>query len=196
MMSSYYVVQGEPLHKVLGFPTKDPIRSDPDYIPPQGHYPERMTMLSYQEATAKDLHYDVIVIGSGAGGGVVAGQLAMAGKRVLVIEKGRYFHESEFDSCESKGFEHLYEKSSLFPSTDGSLSIMAGSTFGGSTTINWSASLKVETSKWKIVWDKHSHSVFFSSFSCGSSVLTLCSLNILFEKIGQSKVSPTIRLPR
>lgn len=143
MMSSYYVVQGEPLHKVLGFPTRDPIRSGPDYVPPQGHYPERMTMLSYQEATAKDMHYDVIVIGSGAGGGVVAAQLAKAGKRVLVIEKGRYFHESEFDSCESKGFEHLYEKSSLFPSTDGSLSIMAGSTFGGSTTINWSASLKV-----------------------------------------------------
>ncbi|KAI8328330.1 GMC oxidoreductase-domain-containing protein [Chlamydoabsidia padenii] len=142
MMSSYFVAQGEPLHKVLGFPTSDPIRSKPDYVPPQGHYPERLKMLTYKEATAKNLHYDAIVIGSGAGGGVVAAQLAQAGKRVLVIEKGRYYHESEFISCESKGFEHLYEKSSLFPSSDGSLSIMAGSTFGGSTTVNWSASLK------------------------------------------------------
>ncbi|ORZ12359.1 hypothetical protein BCR42DRAFT_331886 [Absidia repens] len=134
MMSSYFVVQGQPLHQVLGFPTKDPIRSAPDYVPPQGHFPARLAMLTYEEATRRDLYYDVIVIGSGAGGGVVAGQLAAAGKRVLVIEKGPYYHESEFISCESKGFENLYEKSSLFPSVDGSLSIMAGSVFGGSTT--------------------------------------------------------------
>jgi len=35
-----------------------------------------------------DLHYDVIVIGSGAAGGTLAGQLAQSGKRVLVLERG------------------------------------------------------------------------------------------------------------
>ncbi|MEN9935262.1 MAG: hypothetical protein RLZZ387_1841 [Chloroflexota bacterium] len=34
-------------------------------------------------------HYDVIIVGAGAGGGVVAGVLAEAGKRVLLIERGR-----------------------------------------------------------------------------------------------------------
>lgn len=34
-------------------------------------------------------HYDAIVIGAGAGGGVTAGVLAEAGKRVLLIERGR-----------------------------------------------------------------------------------------------------------
>ena len=34
--------------------------------------------------------YDVIVIGSGAGGGSVAYKLANAGKRVLLIEKGPF----------------------------------------------------------------------------------------------------------
>jgi len=35
-----------------------------------------------------DTHYDVIVIGSGAAGGTLAGQLSQSGKRVLVLERG------------------------------------------------------------------------------------------------------------
>jgi choline dehydrogenase-like flavoprotein len=40
--------------------------------------------------------FDVCVIGSGAGGGAVAWRLAMAGKRVLVLEKGPWFREGDF----------------------------------------------------------------------------------------------------
>ena len=32
--------------------------------------------------------YDVIVIGSGAGGGTLAGHLATSGKRILILERG------------------------------------------------------------------------------------------------------------
>jgi choline dehydrogenase-like flavoprotein len=32
--------------------------------------------------------YDVIVIGSGAGGGTLVGHLASSGKRVLLLERG------------------------------------------------------------------------------------------------------------
>jgi len=39
---------------------------------------------------AHDTHYDVIIIGSGAGGGTMAYALAASGKRILVIERGDY----------------------------------------------------------------------------------------------------------
>ncbi len=40
--------------------------------------------------------YDVIVVGSGYGGGVTASRLARAGKRVAVLERGREFVTGEF----------------------------------------------------------------------------------------------------
>jgi cholesterol oxidase len=43
-------------------------------------------------------HYDVVVVGSGYGGGVTASRLARAGKRVAVLERGREFVTGEFPS--------------------------------------------------------------------------------------------------
>ena len=43
-------------------------------------------------------HYDVIVVGSGYGGGVAASRLARAGKRVAVLERGREVVTGEFPS--------------------------------------------------------------------------------------------------
>src|SRR6195952_5910991 len=37
-----------------------------------------------------DNHYDVIIIGSGPGGGSVAHSLAPTGKRILILERGDY----------------------------------------------------------------------------------------------------------
>ncbi|GGR47266.1 GMC family oxidoreductase [Streptomyces netropsis] len=39
---------------------------------------------------ADDHHYDVIVIGTGAGGGTLAHRLAPTGKRILILERGDY----------------------------------------------------------------------------------------------------------
>ena len=39
---------------------------------------------------ANDTHYDVIIIGSGAGGGTLAYKLAPSGLRVLLLERGDY----------------------------------------------------------------------------------------------------------
>jgi len=45
-------------------------------------------------------HYDIAIIGSGAGGGVVAYYLAKAGYKVAIIEKGRVISRQEFSKDE------------------------------------------------------------------------------------------------
>lgn len=35
-------------------------------------------------------HYDLIIIGTGAGGGTLAHQLAPTGKKILVLERGDF----------------------------------------------------------------------------------------------------------
>src|SRR5205809_158168 len=40
-------------------------------------------------------HYDVIIIGTGAGGGTLAHKLAPTGKRILILERGDYIPRSK-----------------------------------------------------------------------------------------------------
>jgi cholesterol oxidase len=47
-------------------------------------------------ATADDTHFDAVIVGSGFGGSVMAYRLAEAGKRVLVLERGRRYPPGSF----------------------------------------------------------------------------------------------------
>ncbi|CAO3587079.1 unnamed protein product [Absidia cylindrospora] len=100
-------------------------------------------MQSLEEAAALQMEeFDVIIVGSGAGGGVIAAQVASAGKSVLVIEKGKYYQDHELGPDEISGFTKVYESQGLYSSKEGSLGIVSGNTLGGGTTVNWAASLK------------------------------------------------------
>jgi choline dehydrogenase-like flavoprotein len=83
------------------------------------------------------LEADVCVIGSGAGGGVIAAELQRAGRQVLVLEMGQYRNESDFKQLELPGLLELYHGGGLTSSEDGSISIFAGSTLGGGTVVNY-----------------------------------------------------------
>ena len=80
---------------------------------------------------------DVCVVGSGAGGSVIASELQRAGKSVVVLEMGQYRNESDFNQLELPGMLELYLGGGLAASEDGSIAILAGSTLGGGTVVNY-----------------------------------------------------------
>ena len=80
---------------------------------------------------------DVLVIGSGAGGGVIAGELAAAGQDVLVLEKGPYCHGCDFTQREVDMMGKLYDAKGALSTQDGGIGLLAGSCLGGGTTVNW-----------------------------------------------------------
>ncbi|QBR03961.1 GMC family oxidoreductase [Paraburkholderia pallida] len=88
------------------------------------------------------MHADVVVVGSGSGGGVIAGKLTQAGLKVVVLEAGGYFNESDFNQIEPWAFQNLYWRGGSQTSADLNISLMAGANLGGGSTVNWSNCLR------------------------------------------------------
>jgi choline dehydrogenase-like flavoprotein len=86
------------------------------------------------------LSCDVVVVGSGAGGGVIAGELTLAGKDVIVLEKGGYRNEADFTHQEGEALETMYDAGGLSATRDLGLVVLQGSTLGGGTVINYTTS--------------------------------------------------------
>ena len=98
------------------------------------------------EGDEETLEADVCVVGSGAGGGVVAATLAAQGMKVVVLEAGGYFNESDFSQLELHAYQEMYWRGGPIPTADGNVSLQAGTTLGGGTTINWTNCLR--TTPW------------------------------------------------
>lgn len=112
----------------------------PPSPPSEADFPRRIRPLEVHGD--QTLTADAVVIGSGAGGGVVASELAAAGKDVLILEKGGYFSESDFTSVEAQMTPELYLRRGMLSTADLSIIVQAGSCLGGGTLINWSTSLR------------------------------------------------------
>ncbi|KAI1743711.1 GMC oxidoreductase [Xylaria scruposa] len=85
---------------------------------------------------------DVVIVGSGCGGGVCAKILAEAGHDVLVVDKGYYFPPSQLPMTAEAANEFLFEGKVPIQTDDRCMAILAGSSWGGGGTINWSVSLQ------------------------------------------------------
>jgi choline dehydrogenase-like flavoprotein len=87
------------------------------------------------------LEADACIIGSGAGGGVVAAELARAGLRVVLLEQGPGDQAAQFDQREIVGMQRLYLDRATTSSRDLGVTILAGACVGGGTSLNWQTSL-------------------------------------------------------
>ena len=81
-------------------------------------------------------HADVCVIGSGAGGAVVAKVLAEAGLSVIILEAGENHDPTTFGSYEPEMLRRLFWDSGLRRTRDGAIVISQGRGVGGSTVHN------------------------------------------------------------
>jgi choline dehydrogenase-like flavoprotein len=99
-----------------------------------------ITPLAIQHDTTLDC--DVVVIGSGAGGGVVAGELTAAGTSVIVLEQGGYYNEADYNQLELDMLSRLYLDGGATSTKDRSLTILAGGCLGGGTVVNYTTSFR------------------------------------------------------
>jgi choline dehydrogenase-like flavoprotein len=79
---------------------------------------------------------DVVVIGSGAAGSVMAWRLACKGLSVVVLERGAHEDPTTFEHSELQMMPRLYKHGGLQTTADRNLVILQGRTVGGSTVIN------------------------------------------------------------
>jgi len=82
---------------------------------------------------------DVVIIGTGAGGGVSAEILASAGLKVVMLEEGGYYTAKDFRMLEAEAYTRLYYDLGARKTKDKAITILQGRTVGGSTTVNWTS---------------------------------------------------------
>jgi len=85
---------------------------------------------------------DVIIVGTGAGGGVTAEVLSQAGLKVVMIEEGNLHTSSDFKMDELDSYGKLYQEGAGRATKDGAVNIFQGRTVGGTTAINWTSSFR------------------------------------------------------
>jgi choline dehydrogenase-like flavoprotein len=132
VMGVFYALPDEdgrnPSWPALGFP-------GPASAPPSpAQAPKTIAIEELDGPTT--IRADVCIVGSGAGGSVIAAELQAAGHEVVILERASYRNEADFRQLEAVGAGELYLHGGLFWSEGGSIGLLAGSTLGGGTVIN------------------------------------------------------------
>ncbi|MFL5862682.1 MAG: GMC family oxidoreductase N-terminal domain-containing protein [Solirubrobacteraceae bacterium] len=89
--------------------------------------------------------FDVVVVGSGAGGGLVAGEVADAGASVLLLETGPHRTAADFMRWEAHANHHIWFPPTLVePEAAGAppLAVIRGRCVGGTSTVNTKVALR------------------------------------------------------
>jgi choline dehydrogenase-like flavoprotein len=92
--------------------------------------------------------FDVVVVGSGAGGGLIAGELAECGRSVLLLELGPHRTAADFSRWEAHAMHDLWWPIRFaMPVGEwgpGPVALVAGRCVGGSTTINTKVAMRAQ----------------------------------------------------
>lgn len=132
---SYYATPGptgtSPLWTAMGYPGPRGFRTDAPQPPLHPQVPDADT----------DITCDVVVVGSGAGGGTAAAVLTSAGLDVVVVEKGQYYDDRDFDGGEINGLTKLYAPGPQ-GTAEGQLSVLSAECLGGGTVVNYTTSFR------------------------------------------------------
>lgn len=102
----------------------------------------------------KHIEADVVVVGTGAGGGVTAEILALAGLDVVLVEEGPLKSSKDFKMREAQAYPTLYQESAARKTKDKAINILQGRSVGGSTTVNWTSSFRTPDAT-LAYWEKH-----------------------------------------
>jgi choline dehydrogenase-like flavoprotein len=124
-----------PNWEAIGYP-------GPRAVPPSPEEAPKTIAVTRPDEADLTLTADVVVVGSGSGGGVVAGTLARAGKDVVVLEAGGYYNEADFNQLELWAYERLYRAGGIAQTANGSIALQTGSNLGGGSTVNWTNCLR------------------------------------------------------
>ena len=90
-------------------------------------------------------HFDVVVVGSGAGGGLVAGEVADSGASVLLLEAGPHCTAADFTRWEAHANHDIWFAPTLVePAAPGAppLVVIRGRCVGGTSTVNTKVALR------------------------------------------------------
>jgi choline dehydrogenase-like flavoprotein len=98
----------------------------------------RLKPIAYPDIHGQvDLKTDVCIVGSGAGGAVVARELAEGGLSVVVVEEGAYFTRADFQGPPIERMLRLYRDGGLTSAVGRSIvPIPLGKAVGGTTVVN------------------------------------------------------------
>src|ERR1700674_5615048 len=122
---------------------------------------------------------EVCVVGSGAAGSVVAAELAASGRDVIVLEAGSEWSGGDYDQHELMGMQNLFREGGLSGTRDLSMSLLAGASIGGGTTVNWQSCFRTPDDV-REEWAELSGCGFFTADSFSES------LDAVWRRIGAS----------
>lgn len=151
-------------YRAVGYVTPDDPKpsaeGDEDVLEARRSLLARMETTTFQGESLKTLRTNTLVIGSGSGGSSFVNSftnrlaahpdLTTAGQthEILVLDKGGAFlpHRAgrSLGTTEAEGLDGLYEGGGVVASEESAISIIAGSTWGGGSRVNWSACLQTD----------------------------------------------------